>query len=497
MNEKTIYNMKKVHIVNITLLTILELFLVFLSFKGYDFQTGIFAVVAAVIFTGISVGLYFIKLNDVVKALFFSSIPMIAGVYMVLIDKITPMCCHYMIFLSLAMAALYFKSKLIVIYQILINVIYISIFAIIGFKFIDHSSTFVNVWSCIQVVVCINFLLILLFFLTKWGKDIVSSAIDKETLSNSLSSKLTDSMNEVNKHADLLNTTIINLDKNVDSSKEAVSNVNSAMREISNSISEQSASLNSITEKMDLSSNNIKKSQQISDKVSSQSLEMNSQIDNGYKTVEDMNSQMEIIYQSVDTSFNTVNELQNSIAEINKFLQVITEIAEQTNMLALNAAIEAARAGEHGKGFAIVADEVRQLAENSSNTVHDINNIITSINDKTNSAVEKVQLGEDAVKQGRDIISKVKYTFDIIKRDSSRNTKYLAANARMNKQTTDEFIQILDNLNNIASISEEQAATVEEISATIETTSEDISQINNSVDEIRHLSETLNKMTIV
>lgn len=116
MNEKTIYNMKKVHIVNITLLTILELFLVLLSFKGYDFQTGIFAVVAAVIFTGISVGLYFIKLNDVVKALFFSSIPMIAGVYMVLIDKIAPMCCHYMIFLSLAMAALYFKSKLIVIY---------------------------------------------------------------------------------------------------------------------------------------------------------------------------------------------------------------------------------------------------------------------------------------------------------------------------------------------------------------------------------------------
>ena len=110
---------------------------------------------------------------------------------------------------------------------------------------------------------------------------------------------------------------------------------------------------------------------------------MNEQIEQGHERIDDMNKQMEIIYQSVSNSNATITELQCSIEEINKFLDVITAISAQTNMLALNAAIEAARAGEHGKGFAVVADEVRKLAENSSDTVNDINKIITSIKDKT------------------------------------------------------------------------------------------------------------------
>ena len=494
MNKKTIYNMKKVHIVNITLLTILEVFLVFLSFKGCDFQTGLLSVVAAIIFTGLSVGLYFTKINDMIKAVFFSSIPTIVGVYLLLIDKITTMCCHYMIFLSIAMAALYFKSKLIVFYQVVINVLYLTIFAVIGFKFVDHSNTFVNVWSCVQVVVCVNFVLILLFFLTKWGKEIINSAEEKERISNELAEKLNISMNEIKQHSKVLVDNINTVNRNIDASRSSITNVTEAISDMSNGITNQSENLRTVNEKMCSSSENIKKSQDISDKVSSHSSSMNSEVEAGYKKIEDMDKQMNIIYQSVSNSYTTVNELQNSIEEINKFLQVITEIADQTNMLALNAAIEAARAGEHGKGFAVVADEVRQLAESSSSTVHDINNIINTINEKTETAVDKAQLGEDAVKAGQDLISNIKDTFDVIKDSSYKNAEYLATNAEMNNETSNEFMIMLKSIKKISDISQDQAAAIEEISATMDTTAEDIANISDSVNELNTLSSKLNTM---
>jgi methyl-accepting chemotaxis protein len=97
------------------------------------------------------------------------------------------------------------------------------------------------------------------------------------------------------------------------------------------------------------------------------------------KNISEMEKQMEIINNAVTESMNTVKELQENMNEVNSFLTGITQIAEQTNLLALNAAIEAARAGESGKGFAVVAEEVKKLAEESANTVNQINKIIIQI----------------------------------------------------------------------------------------------------------------------
>lgn len=495
MLKNDIYNIKKVHLVNLVVLTILELTLSLLALKGCNTRLGLLCFATTAIFTAISIGLYFSPIKDEIKALFFTSIPIVVSVFFILTDSITVICSHYMIFLSIAMIALYFNKNLIKFYQVIINILFLTLISVKGLSLLDSSTKNVNIWSFIQIIVCINFVLILLYFLTKWGNQLIESAEEKEKISTELADKLNNSMKEIQKNSDILNTNLIMFNKNISSSKEAISNVNNAISDISDGINDQSEDLKSINEKMNNSSENIKKSQIVSDKVSTQSAEMNEQIEQGHERIDDMNKQMEIIYQSVSNSNATITELQCSIEEINKFLDVITAISAQTNMLALNAAIEAARAGEHGKGFAVVADEVRKLAENSSDTVNDINKIITSIKDKTSLVVEKSHIGEEAVKSGIELISKVKSTFDIIKKAASANSEYLSQNAEMNSRTTTEFMMILEKINKIADISQNQAAAIEEISATMETTTEDITSINNSVDELKNLSESLNKMS--
>ena len=116
------------------------------------------------------------------------------------------------------------------------------------------------------------------------------------------------------------------------------------------------------------------------------------------RTVEDMNS----ISQIVETSAEIVTELGHRGEQIGQVIAVINDIADQTNLLALNAAIEAARAGEHGRGFAVVADEVRKLAERTTSSTREIVESIGAIRSETGKAVSQIRGGVDQVRSGVD-----------------------------------------------------------------------------------------------
>ena len=491
-STKSEYNVKKVHLVNIIVLVILSILLTILSFLGLGSAEGINTLVKTVIVWIVIGAIFFIPINDNIKAIVYSIIPLLISIIIFYSNNSSPLGNHYLIVISITMVALYFNNRLLTLYQIVVNAVFILLYISNGQKFLADSSSFI--WTFIYLLVCVNSIWVLLYFLTKWGKNTIDSAVKKEKIAEEISEKLNASLEEIQKSAILLNSTVVSFDKNITSSTESISNVNSAISEMADGVSEQAESLSNINEKMNLASKQILKSEEIARSVNSSSDKMTEQVLEGSSKIQEMNSQMDIIYQAVNTSFNTITELQSNILEINNFLNGINAIAEQTNLLALNAAIEAARAGEHGKGFAVVADEVRKLAEQSATTVKDINLIIAKINEKTTTVVDKAKLGDTAVEFGKQIISKVRENFSVIESNFSTAHKLLEQEANISAETAKEFMTILDKINAVAMISEGQAATIEEISATVENTNNDIIMISNSVKDIKTLSESLEKM---
>jgi methyl-accepting chemotaxis protein len=126
----------------------------------------------------------------------------------------------------------------------------------------------------------------------------------------------------------------------------------------------------------------------------------------GGAIVEDTLSLMRSIAGSVRETAKSVQELGNRSDQIGKIVGVIDDIADQTNLLALNAAIEAARAGEQGRGFAVVADEVRKLAERTTKATKEIAEMIQSVQTETRGAVDKMQSGTQQVEKGVEVTAK-------------------------------------------------------------------------------------------
>ncbi|SIO04185.1 methyl-accepting chemotaxis sensory transducer [Sulfurivirga caldicuralii] len=123
-------------------------------------------------------------------------------------------------------------------------------------------------------------------------------------------------------------------------------------------------------------------------------------VEKGIEVVGEAQSTMQTLSEVMHSLRESITLLDKESETIGSVVNVIEEIAEQTNLLALNAAIEAARAGEHGRGFAVVADEVRQLAQRTQESTHQITQVITRIRDNTRKTVERMAAGEKATEQG-------------------------------------------------------------------------------------------------
>ncbi|GBD92012.1 methyl-accepting chemotaxis protein CtpH [bacterium BMS3Abin04] len=195
--------------------------------------------------------------------------------------------------------------------------------------------------------------------------------------------------------------------------------------------------------------------------------------DGGEKVVETV-EKMDNIATVVAEAAHNVQKLGQSSEQIGEILSVINEIADQTNLLALNAAIEAARAGEHGRGFAVVADEVRKLAERTSKATQEIADMISNIQEEMYNAVRTINNGTKEAEEGKEL--------------ANQAGKAIA-------EITSSIDNTVEMINQVAAASEEQSSTFSQISTNIETISKVTTEATMGVEQMAKASEDLNQLT--
>jgi len=202
---------------------------------------------------------------------------------------------------------------------------------------------------------------------------------------------------------------------------------------------------------------------------------------------------MNIINDKVVNSSNIVHLLGKKSSEVGNIVTLITQIAAQTNLLALNAAIEAARAGEQGKGFAVVADEVRKLAEKSGDSAGQIDGLIKEIQTEMMSAVISMNEGTNAVKEGIVLVKNAGNSFHEILSDVDGVSKNMQEVSAVVQQIYAASQMMVQSVEKIAEITKDSAVGAQNIAAASQEQNAIMKEVSNAADMLTQMAIGLEK----
>lgn len=373
---------------------------------------------------------------------------------------------------------------------------------------------------------------------------------EKDELGNAflqMVSGLRQTVLQINKSAGNLKTASGHLAEAANQAVQATSQINTTIQQVARGTSDQASSIGktaSSVEQMTLAIEGVARGAQEQSQAISKASDITSRINTaiqqvagnatavthdsataadaaraGVLTVEETLQGMQNIKVKVGASAGKVHEMGKRSEEIGTIVETIQDIASQTNLLALNAAIEAARAGEQGKGFAVVADEVRKLAERSSQATREIGGLIVGIQKTVSEAVNameegsnEVEIGVNSANKAGAVLSEILTAAQAVNKQASlasEATELMGASAselvaavesvsavvEQNTAATEEMAanssEVTLAIESIASVSEENSAAIEEVSASTEEMSAQVEEVTASAQSLAELANTL------
>jgi methyl-accepting chemotaxis protein len=287
--------------------------------------------------------------------------------------------------------------------------------------------------------------------------------------------------NQVNTVGQSLENVVKQVKDSVNATASASSQISSSTEEMAAGAQEQSTQAADVASAVEEMTKTIIKTSRNAEEATKAARKSGEVAKEGGKVVNQTVEGMVRIAEVVKQSAETVQALGKSSDQIGEIVQVIDDIADQTNLLALNAAIEAARAGEQGRGFAVVADEVRKLAERTTKATKEIALMIKQIQKDTDGAVESMKLGTAEVEKGKVFADKAGEALLEIITGANEVAAIITQVATASNEQSDAAGEISKNIDAISSVTQESASGVQQIAHAAEDLNRLTNNLNNMV----------------
>ena len=316
---------------------------------------------------------------------------------------------------------------------------------------------------------------------------------------NHMFDDIRDMTKEIQEAADVVGQSASQLTETAEQSAEATQSIAQSITEVAGSTQEQMDYVTKTKEEVDAFSEDVDKSLDTMNTIRSH-VEVTTQMtQDGGKLVQATVEQMHSIADTVEHSSAVIGKLGERSKEIGAIIDTISGIAEQTNLLALNAAIEAARAGEHGRGFSVVAEEVRKLAEESQEAATKISDLIAAIQKETGAAVSAMETGRAEAEKGRANVQSTGEGFKAIMERIEgihNDTQLIMGTMQDIDESGKKIVGYTDNIHDssqkissstetVSAAAEEQSAGMEEIAASSRQLAEQAQKLKDALGKFR------------
>ncbi len=310
---------------------------------------------------------------------------------------------------------------------------------------------------------------------------------------NSMVKELKEMIKSVNDVTKKINKYSYNMEEKSNIISEVSSQVANSVQQVASGADEQTQNIEQVNDKIYNLSQQLNELEESDEELENIAGKMDNASEEGQSKIKKVSKQMINIKYSIQKVSEQIDNLEEISLEIDTILDMINDIAKQTNLLALNAAIEAARAGNVGRGFSVVAEEIRELSEESSESAKKINELIKDIKEQTNLAGQRMIKANNQVINGEEVVESTDLAFTEIKDLIKKVRTDIKISLKSINKINNSSQEIAKNVDNIANISENTSINSKEVAAASQEQNVSIDIIKSQTKDLSDLVNDLNE----